>query len=93
MGLIPPTTSKVFEIGGSSGALAREFKRNNDQVDLIGVEIDSSYAELARRHCDKDLVADIDVCCDDWFYSHRDRDCWVFADVLEHLKILGGGVK
>jgi len=84
--LIPLNSKKVIEIGCSSGALAREFKKRNNFVDWVGVEIDSTYAELAKRYCDKTLVLDIDVCVMDFYEQFADRDVWIFGDTLEHLK-------
>lgn len=84
--LIPPTVKKVIEIGCSSGALAREFKKQSNDVNWIGVEIDASYAELAKRHCDKTLVANIDDCGESFYKEFTDRDCWIFGDTLEHFK-------
>lgn len=84
--LIPSNANNVIEIGCSSGALAREFKKQNNSVDWVGVEIDDSYAELAKRYCDRTLVVDIDDCDPSFFQQFSDRDCWVFGDTLEHFK-------
>jgi len=84
--LIPPTVKNVIEIGCSSGALAREFKKQSRDVNWIGIEIDASYAELAKRYCDKTLVANIDDCNYSFYTEFTDRDCWVFGDTLEHFK-------
>lgn len=86
LSIIPKNTLKLIEIGCSSGALAREFKRINKDAHWVGVEIDASYALLARRYCDETLVADFDVLSSEFFDSFKDRHCWIFADVLEHLK-------
>lgn len=84
--LIPDATNRVIEIGCSSGALAREFKKIHPDVDWVGVEIDPDYAELARRYCDTTVVRNLDECDQDFYKSYSDRDCWIFADVLEHFK-------
>lgn len=84
--LIPSASKKIIEIGCSSGALAREFKRVHPDAHWVGVEIDSDYAELAKRYCDTTVVRNLEE-CDQFFYDdHRDRDCWIFADVLEHFR-------
>lgn len=83
---IPLNSKKVIEIGCSSGALAREFKKINKLVDWVGVEIDPSFAEIAKRYCDKTLVADIDACDTGFYDRFADRDAWIFGDTLEHLK-------
>lgn len=84
--LIPTFSKKLIEIGCSSGALARAFKLNNVDIDWIGVEIDEQYADLASRYCDKSIVSDIDRWNQADYEQFSDRDCWVFGDVLEHLK-------
>lgn len=77
---------KILEVGCSSGALAREFKKIAKQVQYFGVEIDSGYAELARRYCDKVYTIDIDEAPDYFWDLHSDVDGWIFGDTLEHLK-------
>lgn len=84
--LVPLTSRKIIELGCSSGALAKAFKLNNSNVDWVGVEIDQSYGELAGRYCDRVIVSDIDLWELTNFEQFSDRDCWVFGDVLEHLK-------
>lgn len=86
LSLIPTFSKKLIEIGCSSGALARAFKLNNADIDWIGVEIDEKYADLASRYCDKSIVSDVDRWNRADFEKFSDRDCWVFGDVLEHLK-------
>jgi len=58
--LIPPQSRRLIEIGCSSGALAREFKKIAPDCDYLGIEIDPAYAKLAERHCDRSLVLDIE---------------------------------
>lgn len=84
--LIPSSCKKIIEIGCSSGALAREFKKQYNDVNWIGLEIESSYAEQANSYCDKTLVSNIEECNEDFYKELSDRDCWIFGDVLEHLK-------
>jgi 2-polyprenyl-3-methyl-5-hydroxy-6-metoxy-1,4-benzoquinol methylase len=81
LSIIPKTSRKIIEIGCSSGALAREFKKENRDCFWFGMEIEPSYAELAARHCDQILVGDIEHCDEKFFLSQADKDC-----VLEHLK-------
>ena len=84
--IIPQSSNNIIEIGCSSGALAREFKKNLNHVNWIGVEIDASYAEFANRHCDRTIIANIDDCDLDFYKEFTDRDCWIFGDTLEHFK-------
>lgn len=84
--LIPPNSMHIMEIGCSAGAIAREFKKVNPSCHYVGVDVDQSYVELAKRHCDKAFVLDIEIADGDFYAAHADIDCWIFADVLEHLK-------
>jgi 2-polyprenyl-3-methyl-5-hydroxy-6-metoxy-1,4-benzoquinol methylase len=84
--LIPVSSNKLIEVGCSSGALAREFKKINPNCHYSGVDIDSSYAELAKRHCDVTLAQDMDMAEEDFYQSNADRDCWIFGDTLEHMR-------
>ena len=83
---IPRDASKIIEFGCSSGALAREYKAINPDCHYVGVEIDNRYAQMASRYCDQVLVADLDAVGDDFFSQHTGYDCWIFGDVLEHLR-------
>lgn len=58
--LIPSTSKKIIEIGCSSGALAREFKKNHPDTNWVGVKIDPNYAELAKRYCNETVVQNRD---------------------------------
>jgi 2-polyprenyl-3-methyl-5-hydroxy-6-metoxy-1,4-benzoquinol methylase len=84
--LIPPQSQKIIEIGCSSGALAREFKKINPGCHYVGVEIDARYAELAKRHCDETAVVNLNTADTSFYERHADKDCWIFGDVLEHLE-------
>lgn len=84
--LIPNTSKKIIEIGCSSGALAREFKKLHPETHWVGVEIDPDYAKLAKRHCDTTVVANLDEVGPDFYRVYSDFDCWIFADVLEHFR-------
>lgn len=83
--MIPQSSKRVIEIGCSSGALAREFKKISPSAYYLGIEIESSYAEMAKRYCDETLVLNIEQADDLFWSSHGDKDCWIFGDALEHL--------
>lgn len=83
--LIPTTARRVVEVGCSSGALAREYKKRNPGCHYLGIELVPEYAALARRHCDE--VVDLDIeSVSEKAVSELEADCWVFGDVLEHLR-------
>ena len=84
--LFPPDLKRILEVGCSSGALAREYKKVNAACHYTGLEINGHYAELAQRYCDDVLVGNIEILDDKFWSQHSNVDCWVFADVLEHLK-------
>ena len=84
--VIPKNAQRLIEIGCSSGALAREFKKIAPGCDYLGVEIDPDYAALARRHCDRTVVLDIEAAHESFWSENADRDCWIFGDALEHLR-------
>lgn len=86
LSIIPPQASSIIEIGCSSGALAREFKKMSPHSTWLGVEINPEYAAFARQFCDETLVANIEECDFDFYRSQQNRDCWIFGDTLEHLK-------
>ncbi len=86
LSLIPERSGYLVEIGCSSGALAREFKKKNAAVHYVGVDISAEYIEQAKRYCDEHVVLDMDVAEDSFFDQHGQADCWVFGDTLEHLK-------
>jgi SAM-dependent methyltransferase len=86
LSMLQPATPKICEVGCSSGALAREFKKISPQVHYTGIEIDPGYAELARKYCDRVYTLNIDDVPEYFWEIHSDISCWVFGDTLEHLK-------
>lgn len=86
LSLIPSNSKRLIEIGCSSGALAREFKKLVPNADYFGVEIDPDYADLAKRYCDTVAVLNIENADLNFWKSSAERDCWIFGDTLEHLQ-------
>lgn len=86
LSLMPQDARRVVEVGCSSGALAREYKKFNPDVDYTGIEIDPDYADMARAHCDRVLDLNIEHASPDMLATELAADCWVFGDVLEHLR-------
>jgi SAM-dependent methyltransferase len=83
--LLPPGVRRIVEVGCSSGALAREYKKLNPGCHYLGVEIDAQYAALARRYCDSVQELDIES-LDEQQVRGLEADCWTFGDSLEHLR-------
>jgi tRNA(1-methyladenosine) methyltransferase and related methyltransferases len=85
LALIPRDALRIIEVGCSSGALARQYRKLNRDCEYIGLEIDADYAQVARAHCSKVVVANVEQMADSAFRSLLPADCWIFGDVLEHL--------
>jgi SAM-dependent methyltransferase len=85
LAIMPKNASRVVEVGCSSGALAKAYLERTPGCEYIGIELDPDYAHVARSSCTKVLVGDIEKMEDEVFKTLFPADCWVFADVLEHL--------
>ncbi len=86
LALIPKNAKTIVEVGCSSGALAREYKKINSNCQYLGVECVAEYAKLAERYCDSVFVADIESVDEMFLRDTLAGDCWIFGDALEHLK-------
>ena len=85
LALIPRDAKRLVEVGCSSGALAREFKKINADSHYTGIEISAEYGELARRYCDDVLIANIEEDSSSILSRTSGSDCWIFGDSLEYL--------
>jgi SAM-dependent methyltransferase len=83
---MPPDLRRIVEVGCSSGALAREYKKLNPGCYYTGIEIAPEFAELARRHCDSVHVLDIEDASEAYLRESLGADGWIFGDALEHLR-------
>lgn len=86
LAVIPLSSARLIEIGCSSGALAREYKKLNPACHYTGIDICRNYADAASAHCDVTLSLDIESIADSAFEELFPSDCWVFGDSLEHLR-------
>ena len=84
--LMPTDAQRIVEVGCSSGVLAREYKKLNEQCHYTGIDIDPDYVTLANRYCDTAISADIEDPGFNLQEQFGDVDCWVFGDTLEHLR-------
>lgn len=84
--LMPPGQRRVLEVGCSTGVLAQAYLAQNPQGDYWGLELDPVAAGIARQHCAQVMALDIEGLADEQWAALSDRDCWVFGDVLEHLR-------
>jgi 2-polyprenyl-3-methyl-5-hydroxy-6-metoxy-1,4-benzoquinol methylase len=86
LNLMPLDRRRVIEIGCSSGVLAREYKKLNPDVHYVGVDIVPEYVDVAAAHCDEVHSFDIETQDKEYLRYRFNADCWIFADVLEHLR-------
>jgi O-antigen biosynthesis protein len=82
--LVPPTASRVLEVGCGEGEFARSLRaaRQPSKLEIVGVELCKGPAQRAANVLDTVLVGNVeqlDLPYEDYF------DCVIFADVLEHL--------
>lgn len=86
LAMLPKDARYVVEVGCSSGALAREYKKINSSCNYTGIEIDPGYAKQAESYCDHVFALDVETADDLFFQTKLEVDCWIFGDTLEHLK-------
>ncbi len=85
LAVMPVNASRVVEVGCSGGALAKAYLNQTPGCEYIGIELDPDYANVARSACTRVIVDDIEKMEDCVFSTLFPANCWVFADVLEHL--------
>lgn len=81
---IPKNAQRILDIGCGKGDLAFLIRRDNKEVEIIGIEPDETAAVQARQILNKVYVADvedIDFICPDGFF-----DCIIYNGILEHIK-------
>ncbi|HSY26087.1 MAG TPA: methyltransferase domain-containing protein [Burkholderiaceae bacterium] len=83
---IPKDMKRLVEIGCSSGALAREYKKINANCHYTGIDIMPEYAQQAKRYCDKVMTLDIETVDVDFLQNALSSECWIFGDSLEHMR-------
>ncbi|MET0333749.1 MAG: methyltransferase domain-containing protein, partial [Rhizobacter sp.] len=81
-----PAGRKVLEVGCSTGGLAQAYQEKNGQADYWGIEFDAKAADMAKRHCSQVTALDVESMSDKELAELSTRNCWVFGDVLEHLR-------
>lgn len=86
LALIPTPARTLIEVGCSTGSLAHALKRQRPEVHYLGLELDPKAAEIAAQHCDGMVSLDIEGADESLYRDYADRDCWIFGDVLEHLR-------
>ena len=84
LALVPPS-SRVLEIGCSSGSQTRLLKNSLGCV-VTGVEIDAAAAEETREFCERLIIGDIENLDLIEQLGNKPFDVIILSDVLEHLK-------
>jgi len=76
-------TDRILEVGTATGYLGRELRRLGF-TELVGLDVDPSFAEIAKPHYSDYFVVDLEeASLPD---RVRDFDVLLCADVLEHLR-------
>lgn len=81
---IKPGDHKILEIGCSSGATGYALKQAGKASEVVGVELTSEAAAIARKKLDRVLQGDIEQI--DLPYPPGYFDYILCGDVLEHLR-------
>lgn len=80
---IPNDAIYILDVGCGDGAFCEQVKKQNQEREVWGIELNKGAAEKAKTVCDKVLTGDFNK-----LYSELPQnyfDCIVFNDVLEHL--------
>lgn len=84
--LIPDNVNKVLDVGCSIGTLGEQIKQSNNNVEVIGVEINEQMAKVAKEKLDSVIIEDAENINLADYFSPNYFDCIIFADILEHLE-------
>ncbi len=76
---------KVLELGCGPGHMSRVLKEEL-QCNVVGVEIDETAAQEAKKYCNKVEICDLDHEDLTRLFPQEQFDIILMADVLEHLK-------
>lgn len=85
LSFIPKGCKKIVEVGCSNGKLAQAYLAENPECEYLGVELSEEYAQAARQFI-RVRVGDVETFTEQDLRDFGEVDCWVFGDVLEHLK-------
>lgn len=82
--LVPPSATRVLDVGCSTGLMAESLRDRGHQV--TGIETDPYLASFARPRTDHLVEGDVEVMATGGHDPGGPFDCIVLADVLEHLR-------
>lgn len=83
--VVPLGATKLVEVGCGSGAFARAYKALNPDAFYTGLDVVSSYVDMASPWCDQALCLNIEQATPSFWKEVEGADCWIFGDTLEHL--------
>lgn len=75
---------KVLDVGCATGRIAEKLKREKN-CSVVGIEISKAMAQIARKRCDKVIIANIELLKPIGFPA-KFFDIILFADILEHCR-------
>lgn len=83
MALVPTDARRVLDVGCGAGRLGRSLKKRQE-VEVVGIEVDSQAAEQARNDLDQVIIGNAEH--EDVNLPAGGFDCVICADVLEHMR-------
>jgi SAM-dependent methyltransferase len=82
IGLIPPGTRKILEVGCGTGMTGKALRERGFEK-IVGIEINEEMAERARAFYDQLVIGDVEKI--HLPFEKEYFDCILYGDVLEHL--------
>lgn len=76
----------VIEIGCMRGTLAKEYLNNFKECQWTGIDIDSDNIVEAKKYCNYTILGNIEELNLTSIPNISNAECWIFGDVLEHLR-------
>lgn len=83
---LPPGLGTVVEVGCGAGALGAAYKSANPGCRWHGIELMAEPAAVAATRLDAVRIADVDAADPTADVCPDPVDCFVYGDVLEHLR-------
>jgi len=83
LGKLPRTASSILDIGCGPGMLLGQLERAFPRANVVGIEIDSDAAEIARRAHARCSIVQGDFLTTE--FEPASFDCAISIDVLEHV--------
>src|SRR5262245_12918182 len=85
LSLLLPNVRTILDVGCGAGDNARQIRKLNENIEIIGITLSAEESKHARRYMTAVHVIDLDV-SDLSFLGERRFDAVIFSHVLEHVK-------